>query len=275
MAEDAINAHLEPTSLHQEPATGTGGIPSLHAGVTPQTGASTTSGGAGAKSSSRSTPTATGVRQRVHALGDQLDAATDHPAVKNVKVTAQKQVSKLREVLGRSPPLVNLERSTGVDRVILVVGGILAYILVIPFNFLGLALPVTTLLALVPPSFIAFGILEEKTSAANEAATRALLSYFVALGFIQFLESLAAGILYSKIPQYYTLKLVFLAYLLHPKTQGALKLHNMVFKPLFISNTGSSLKTPPTAHASASSASSPTAAASPSLGSGNVQHTAE
>jgi len=70
----------------------------------------------------------------------------------------------------------------------------------IPLNLFGLALPTTTLLTLLPPSFLALGILEAKIpNEQNEAATRALLSYFVTLGFIQFLESLAAGLLERRI----------------------------------------------------------------------------
>jgi hypothetical protein len=47
---------------------------------------------------------------------------------------------------------------------------------------------------------LALGILEDKQSSeAGEAATRALLSYFVTLGFIQFAESLMAGFLERKI----------------------------------------------------------------------------
>ena len=58
--------------------------------------------------------------------------------------------------------------------------------------------------------------------------------------------------------QYYTLKLLFLAYLIHPQTQGAMKMHNMVFRRLFYRNATASAFTPPTAHPSLSSKSSPT-----------------
>lgn len=75
-----------------------------------------------------------------------------------------------------------------------------SYLLLIPLNLFGLALPTTTLLTLLPPSFLALGLLEANVSSEqNEAATRALLAYFVTLGFIQFLESLAAGVLEKRI----------------------------------------------------------------------------
>ena len=78
-----------------------------------------------------------------------------------------------------------------------------SYILLIPLNLFGLALPTTTLLTLLPPAFLALGILEQPTSnEANEAATRALLAYFVTLGFIQFLESAAAGLLERRIRKF-------------------------------------------------------------------------
>lgn len=77
-----------------------------------------------------STPTVTGLRQRVNSIGSQAkdaaNQAADHPAVKNAKGTAIKQVDQLREVLGRSPLIVHAEQRTGVDRVALAAGGIAA-----------------------------------------------------------------------------------------------------------------------------------------------------
>ena len=122
-----MDATIEPTSL-QPGKPGNDGIPTLQAGMTPQSSATSTAGLSGHSTSTNTTPAATGVRQRINSLSDQLDAATEHPAVKNVKVTAQKQVGSLRERLGRSPQIVNLEKRTGFDRVVLVVGGILAYV---------------------------------------------------------------------------------------------------------------------------------------------------
>lgn len=74
-------------------------------------------------------PTATGLRQRVNSLGSQLDHATEHPAVQNAKGAAQKQVGQFREVLGRSQTIVDLEKKFNVDRVVLVFGGVFAYVL--------------------------------------------------------------------------------------------------------------------------------------------------
>lgn len=63
----------------------------------------------------------------------------------------------------------------------------------------------------------------------------------------------------TSLAQYYTLKLIFLAYLAHPQTRGALKLHESVFRPLLAraSAPTSSAYTPPTSKPSTSSASSP------------------
>jgi hypothetical protein len=76
--------------------------------------------------SSSAAPAATGLRQRVNTLGHSLDKAQDHPAVQNVKGTAQKQVGQLREYLGRSETVRNLEKRLNVDRVVLVAGGVFA-----------------------------------------------------------------------------------------------------------------------------------------------------
>ena len=123
MAEPLGTMPIEPASL-QTGATGEDRIPTLHAGVTPQSTSQPSA--TSASSTSTKTPEATGVRQRISSLSAQVDAATDHPVVKNVKVSAQKQVGNLREILGRSPLIVEAERRTKVDRVILVIGGILA-----------------------------------------------------------------------------------------------------------------------------------------------------
>lgn len=74
-----------------------------------------------------------------------------------------------------------------------------SYILLIPLNLFGLAWPVTTLLTLLPPTYLAAQILDSPESHASDESTKSLLSYFVVLGFIQFLESLAAGVLAKRI----------------------------------------------------------------------------
>ncbi|KAK4688920.1 hypothetical protein P7C73_g1182, partial [Tremellales sp. Uapishka_1] len=191
------------------------------------------------KTKATANETATGIRQRVNHLSSQLDETTSQirtsPAYQNAQNAAGKQIQSFREVLGRYPLVVDLEKRTNVDRVILVVGGLIAYLVLIPLNFLGLALPTTTLLALGLPTYLAGRILDRSgaadSTAAEDVKTKSLLAYFVVLGFVQLLESLAAGLMEKTIPQYYTVKLLFLAYLLHPRTQGALQIHNAVLKP--------------------------------------------
>jgi hypothetical protein len=75
------------------------------------------------KSNNAAQPAVTGLRQRVNALNAQLDQATDHPAVKGIKENAEKQIDQLRDVLGKSDSIKDLEKRTGIDRVLLVVGG--------------------------------------------------------------------------------------------------------------------------------------------------------
>ena len=74
-----------------------------------------------------------------------------------------------------------------------------SYVLFVPLNLFHLALPVTTLCAFLPPVYLAVDILDRPNSTAEEDSTKALLSYFVVLGFIQFIESLAAGFLARRI----------------------------------------------------------------------------
>ena len=87
---------------------------------------STDSHSTSAHSTSTDGPTATGLRQRVNSLSHQLDHAAEHPVVQNAKGTAQKQIAQLREQLGRSQTIRDLEKRFNIDRVYLVVGGVLA-----------------------------------------------------------------------------------------------------------------------------------------------------
>ena len=129
-----VSSPIEPTSLHTDPP-GPDGLPSLSVHQPPVGSTTTTtlptSGSSITKptqstepKSSATGPTATGLRQRVNNLGTRLDAATEHPAVQNAKGQAQRQIGQLRETLARSSVIVDLEKRTGVDRVLLVLGGI-------------------------------------------------------------------------------------------------------------------------------------------------------
>lgn len=227
----AHSSAIHPSSLHS--TTAADGTPILTTRP-PATAGSTTST-TGTTSTKDTTPAATGLRQRVNNLSSQLDSATEHPAVKDAKKGALKQIDQLRQVLGRYSLVVEAEKRTGVDRVALVVGGVFLYILLIPVNLLGLALPTTNLLTFLPPMALAMRTLERP----NDDRLRTLLSYFVVFGFVQFAESLMAGFLERKIPQYYTVKLLFLAYLIHPRTKGAQKIHQSVLRPLLATAQGS------------------------------------
>jgi len=114
-------AHLDHSNLNHQPAP-TGDVPQLNVDSTSEIKAKNSSSTSGSASS----PTATGVRQRVNNIGSQLEHATEHPAVKNAKDVAGKQVNQFREFLGNFPAVKELEKRFGVDRVVLVVGGLFA-----------------------------------------------------------------------------------------------------------------------------------------------------
>ena len=127
------SAYIDPNSLTTAPGTNLEGAPELTVQPTSSStsGYSTSASTGGIPSStgqsgSSATPTATGVRQRVNKAGAQLDAATDHPAVKNAKGVVGNQIEQLRELLGRSVVVRNIEARTKVDRVILAVCGLFA-----------------------------------------------------------------------------------------------------------------------------------------------------
>ena len=77
--------------------------------------------------------------------------------------------------------------------------GSFRYLILVPLNLFGLALPITNLLAFLPPTLLAVNVLDRPDSVANEDSTKALLAYYVVLGFVQFLESLASGVLARRI----------------------------------------------------------------------------
>ncbi|WWD22053.1 hypothetical protein CI109_106541 [Kwoniella shandongensis] len=222
------------------------------------------------KASQTADAAASGIRQRVRRLSVELDKAGQHPAVQNAKGVANKNVAHFREYLGRSQVVRDIEARTNVDRVVLVAGSVLAYLTLIPLNLFGLALPTTQLLTILPATYFAAQVLDSPNTTVNDQEVKSLLSFFVVLGGLQTLESLMAGFLEKRIPQYYTVKLLFLAYLLHPKTQGAIKIHENVFRPLFKSasspastnnpfrGASGAAGTPPTSKPSHSAVSSPT-----------------
>jgi len=251
--------HLDANTLSHTPASDPSGIPSLNVKSSAEIKAQQER--TGSSTSTTTDPAATGLRQRVNKLGAQLDHASEHPAVKNAKEAAGKQVGQFREFLGNFPVVKDIETRTGVDRLILVVGGLFGYLFLVPLNIFGLALPVTQMLTFVPPAYLALGILDRPGSAAGDEETKTLLSYFVVLGLIQFTESLAPGVLAKRIPQYWTLKLIFLAYLLHPQTKGALKIHEAVLSKV-VRRSAAPTTTPPTSNPFKESASSPTFPAS-------------
>lgn len=116
-------AHLDHSVLNHQPAP-TGDIPQLNVNSTSDIKAKNSASSTSANSST--SPTATGVRQRVNNIGSQLEHAGEHPAVKNAKDVAGKQVNQFREFLGNFPAVKELEKRFNVDRVVLVVGGLFA-----------------------------------------------------------------------------------------------------------------------------------------------------
>ena len=129
----ATSAYIDPNTLTTAQGTNLQGAPELTVKPTSSStsGYSNSAATGGTSSStghsgSSATPTATGVRQRVNKAGAQLDAASDHPAVKNAKGVVGNQIQQLRELLGRSVLVRNIEARTKVDRVILAGGALFA-----------------------------------------------------------------------------------------------------------------------------------------------------
>ena len=130
--DPTTSAHIDPSMLTTT-ASGPDSMPGLtvqpdssYASSTGRTSSGQfTSTAQPSSSSSTSTfdPQATGLRQRVNKMSA---TASEHPAVKNAKGVAATQIDQLRQILGQSSLVRDFEARTGVDRVILVVGGVLA-----------------------------------------------------------------------------------------------------------------------------------------------------
>jgi len=126
-------ASLDHSTLNHQPGTG-GDVPSLNVQSSSEIkdknpfSPANSANSANPTKSTADSPTATGVRQRVNNIGSQLEHATEHPAVKNAKDVAGKQVNQFREFLGNFPAVKELEKRFNVDRVVLVVGGLFAYV---------------------------------------------------------------------------------------------------------------------------------------------------
>lgn len=146
-----------------------------------------------------------------------------------------------------------------------------SYLLLVPLNIFGLGLPVTTALTFLPASLRVIQLLDSSDSVKDSQLTH-YLSYFVILGFVQFAESLAAGFLARRVPQYYTLKLVLCFWLLSENYRGAETVYHSVFKPMMArarqtsagsgssgsSSRGREMSTPPTSKSTITPHISPT-----------------
>ncbi|BEI95003.1 uncharacterized protein CcaverHIS019_0705840 [Cutaneotrichosporon cavernicola] len=152
-----------------------------------------------------------------------IDNIKSHPQTQRAVVAANEQVERLRAVLGRSESVVAAEKATGIERVRLVVGAVVAFVLLVPLNLFDMAASTTRALTLIFPAYKAIVALERASNTDN------LLAYFIILGYFQVLESLLLPILVSQIPRYYTVKVAFMFYLAHPRLNGATKIYNLLF----------------------------------------------
>ncbi|RSH88025.1 uncharacterized protein EHS24_000549 [Apiotrichum porosum] len=162
-----------------------------------------------------------GARQRAVELGN-------HPVAVRAQGIASANANRARDILGRSETIRSAEKLTGIDRLLLVIGGNVLFALLVPYNILGLAHPITTALCLAGPTYHAAMLLDD----GNIGEIDNILLYFVFFGLVQTIESLAAGFLEANIPKYYTIKLFILGYLGHPRWKGASKIYDVTLRKL-------------------------------------------
>jgi hypothetical protein len=86
----------------------------------------TTAASATGKVQAQVQPVVEGLRQRARKLSTDLGHAAEHPSVKEFRKGADRQVESFRTWLGGSKFVLSAEKRTGVDRVWLVVGTVVA-----------------------------------------------------------------------------------------------------------------------------------------------------
>lgn len=128
-----------------------------------------------------------------------------------------------------SPIVLNIENKTNLNRKF-ILGIMYTFLLTIFYNFLGLDFIVNSV-GFIYPAYYSFKSLNTKT----DYDDKQWLIYWIVYSFITTLE-LFIGFIFYWIPFYYLLKLSFLLWLSHEKTQGAQFIYNNYLKQKLIDN---------------------------------------
>jgi len=150
-----------------------------------------------------------------------------HPALVNAQNQANYYHSQLDKELSKYPVLNRLEAKTQVPKTYAVLG--LAALSVVLLFVNALAAPISNLVGWALPAYLSFKALETQDTTDDTQ----WLTYWVVFGFLNFIESLARGVILHYLPFYYPMKVAFALWLQLPSTKGARTMYHTVLRPVF------------------------------------------
>ncbi|KAK8843393.1 protein YOP1 [Kwoniella newhampshirensis] len=152
----------------------------------------------------------------------------NHPYTQQASKFASGQVNALDAELNRYPMLRQLEQQTKVPKAYGVLALGASSVVLIFFNFLGLAQPVSNLIGWVLPAYLSVQAIESPQS--ND--DKQWLTYWVVFGSLNLAESWGVRAILYWVPLYFVFKTLFTIWLMLPATRGAEVLYHNVLRPL-------------------------------------------
>ncbi|WWD21089.1 protein YOP1 [Kwoniella shandongensis] len=152
----------------------------------------------------------------------------NHPYTQQASKFASGQVNALDAELNRYPMLRQLEQQTKVPKAYGVLALGASSVVLIFFNFLGLAQPVSNLIGWVLPAYLSVQAIESPQS--ND--DKQWLTYWVVFGSLNLAESWGVRAILYWVPLYFVFKTLFTIWLMLPATRGAEVLYQNVLRPV-------------------------------------------
>jgi len=152
----------------------------------------------------------------------------NHPYTRQVLKFFTDQLNALDAELNKYPALRDLEAKTKVPKAYGVLGLGVSSVVLIFFNILGLAQPVSNLIGWALPAFLSVRAIESPQS--ND--DKQWLTYWVVFGLLNLAESMGIRAILYWLPMYFVFKTLIIIYLMLPATRGAEVLYYNVVRPL-------------------------------------------
>ncbi|KAJ9120605.1 hypothetical protein QFC22_002534 [Naganishia vaughanmartiniae] len=157
------------------------------------------------------------------------EVTAHHPLVQQTSQASQRQLNALDRELSKYGFLNEFEARTNVPKTygVLGLGTTLGGLILL--NLFGLAQPITNLVGWALPTYLSCRALESP----SQGDDKQWLTYWIIFGLLNLVESAALRVVLYYIPQYFTIKLAFLIWLLYPGANNAQKVYYSLVRPLF------------------------------------------